>query len=391
MVKQKNAVYPLSADPIHNGHLQNIAVAVNSGLFDKVTVAVGNNPAKKYLFNLNERLSLVERAVYSAGFDGSRVEVLPFSGLLRNYALVNGMDFIIRGSRNSKDFEYEQTLSDFNSEYGLETFILPASVENRTLSSSVVKAIVTEGGLVNKYVHPAVKQALEERIQGLSLLGVTGNMGAGKTTFCQRLVEYAQVGGSLQVSHIDFDKLVHSLYFGDSQLSLQVRQQIERSFGADVFDSSGLNRKKLAGIVFGNNEKKEELSRIIMTPSIIKFEEELRKRKGIVLVDAAYLTEYNMLPLVNYNVILVGCNEEERFRRVLERDKMTRTEVEAKTKAQHPQELKRKIMKEAQEKQGHGFFLEVDSNTEMNLGQILGNIQASFPLFKSGARTNAIA
>jgi pantetheine-phosphate adenylyltransferase len=388
MVRQKNAVYPLSADPLHNGHLHNIGVAANSGMFEKVYVALGNNCNKKYLFSLDERLSLVRKTVYSNGFANDRIVVEPFFGILRNYAREKGAGFIIRGCRNSSDWDYEEVLSDYNGEYGLQTLVLPAPKELRNLSSTYLKSIAIEGGLVHDLVHPSVKQALEEKLRGISLIGVTGNMGAGKTTFCQRLVEYSQATKELEVSHIDFDRLVHSLYFGDSPLNSEVRQQIKESFGEDVFSSQELNRKKLAGLVFGDEGKRKELSRILLVPSMIQLEEELRRRKGIVLVDAAYFTEYNMLPLVNNNVILVNCSEKERFRRVLERDGMGSEELIAKTKAQHSQDLKRKIILEAQKKSEHGFFYEVDSEEEIEFGDVLEKIEASFPMFKSEVREN---
>ncbi|MDD5192185.1 MAG: pantetheine-phosphate adenylyltransferase [Candidatus Nanoarchaeia archaeon] len=389
MVREKSAVYPLSADPIHNGHIYTLAVAANSGLFDKVIVAVGNDCNKNYLFDLDERLFLAKKAVYSSGFEKNKVSVESFYGLLRNYAREQGAKFIVRGCRNSKDWEYEKILGEFNGEYGLQTLIFPASKEFENLSSTYVKSIAAEGGFVHNLVHPSVKQALEERLREVSLIGVTGNMGAGKTTFCEKLVEYSQLNGG-NLSHIDFDKLVHSLYFGDSSLSYEVRKNIRASFGEDVFNSSGLDRRKLAEIVFGDSDKREELSRILMVPSMIKFEEELRQRKGIVLVDAAYFTEYNLLPLVNYNVILVSCDENERFRRVFRRDGINREEIEAKTKAQHSEDLKRKIIREAQDKYNHGFFHEIDSTNGMRLDEIMEKIESYFPLLKSGVRENAI-
>jgi dephospho-CoA kinase len=266
---------------------------------------------------------------------------------------------------------------------------LPSPKELRNLSSTYVKSVVAEGGFVHELVHPAVKQALEERVGGVSLVGVTGNMGAGKTTFCQRLIEYSLSKGGVQVSPIDFDELVRSLYLEDSALGCEVREKIKNSFGEGVFDDGELNRRKLAGIVFGDDGKRKELSEILRVPTMIKFEEELKKRKGIVLVDAAYFTEYNMLPLVNYNAILVSCSEQERFKRVLKRDGMTREEVEAKTKAQHSEDLKRKMIKEAQEKYSHGFFYEFDSTNWVKLDRVLEEIQSHFPLLKSEVRENA--
>src|SRR3989338_2931894 len=114
----KRGIYALSADPIHNGHIYNIKCAMESGLIDELLVAVGVNYSKKTLFNLEERSFLVSKAIYSSGFDEDKVKVGHFDGLLRNYALREGYDFIIRGARHGLDFDYEQTLSCFNGEIG---------------------------------------------------------------------------------------------------------------------------------------------------------------------------------------------------------------------------------------------------------------------------------
>ena len=304
MVKQKTAIYPLSADPVHNGHMQTVRRTVESGFFDKLYVAIGVNPFKKTLFNLDERLFLTKKVVDSAGF-GDKVEVVSFEGLLRNYARSQGINSIVRSYRNGTDAEYESGLASFNEEYGIKTWLLPAEKGNVEISSSMVRAVASEFGFVQNLVHPVVKQALEEKLRGVSLVGVTGCMGAGKSTFCKGLVDYSKSHGDTEVSHIDFDKLVHTLYFEDTPLGLQVKEEIKESFGEDVFAGKELNRRKLAGIVFGDKGKRDELSRILQVPSMIKLEEELRKRKGFVLVDAAYFTEYNMLPLVNNNVCLL--------------------------------------------------------------------------------------
>jgi pantetheine-phosphate adenylyltransferase len=385
MVKQKNAIYPLSADPIHNGHLYNIEVA--SGLFDKVIISVGNNCEKRYLFNLDERLDLARKVVYSSNLDKSKVAVEPFFGLLRNYALENGAGFIIRGCRNSKDWEYEDTLSEFNGEYGLQTLVLPSPNEFKHISSTYVKSIATEGGLVHKLVHPYVKQALEEKITGINLVGVTGNMGAGKTFFCKRLVEYSQANGT-QITHIDFDKLIHSLYSGNSSLNIEIKDRIRENFGEELFDNFELNKKKLAGIVFGNENSRKTLSEILRVPSMVKLEQELKGKKGIVLIDAAYMVEYDMLPLVNFNVIFLSCDEQERYRRVLQRDGINKEELKSKTKAQYDQETKRRIIKKSQEEKNHGFFYEVDSTQEIDFNEVLGNIQSFLPLSKLGGKQN---
>jgi len=382
MAPKTIAVYPLSADPIHYGHLSNVTAAVTSGLFDEVVVALGHNPTKKYLFNLEERLDLAKRTVEAAGLDKTKVRVESFTGLLRNYAILNGADFIVKGCRNGTDWDYENLLSEFNDEYGLQTLVLPAKKELRNLSSTYVKAIAVEGGLVHELVHPATKQALEEKLRGVSLVGVTGNMGAGKSTFCNEIVEYAK-NKDVEIHHVDFDKLVHSLWQGDSPLANKVKEKLVDAFGEGVFDSPELNRKKLAGIVFGDDAKRKQLADIVYMPALLKLEEEVRKMKGVVLVDAAYFTEYNMLPLVNYNVVVVGCEKQERLNRILKRDGLTKEQLEAKVKAQHSPELRKQLIKKAQEKQHYGFYHEVDSTNKVNFEDVLAKLQAYFPLYKS--------
>ncbi|MBT3397996.1 pantetheine-phosphate adenylyltransferase [archaeon] len=382
--EKKFAVYPLSGDPVHNGHVQSLASAVNTGFFDKVYFAMGKNSKKNYLFSLDERLELAKKSVYSAGVDPSKVIIEPFSGLLRNYARRIGADFVVRGSRNAQDFDYEMTLADFNAEYGLQTVILPAAEGNRTTSSSMVKAVVSEGGMVDKYVHPAVKQALEERMNNVSLVGVTGNMGAGKSTFCGGLVDHLRAQGK-DAHHIDFDKLIQAQYTGNSPVNLEVREQIKKNFGRVVFDGDVLNKKKLARRVFRDPDKMEQLSETLRAPALMGIEDSVREMKGVVLLDAAYLTKYGLLSVVNYNAILVGCDEDERLSRVSKRDGLSEEETKIRFQAQQPQDLKKKLILQGQEKFDHGFLYEVDTTGEVDYGAAMKELEKYFPLFKSEA------
>ncbi len=374
MASGKNAVYPISADPIHNGHLHNIRRVYESGLFDRIYVAIGNNAGKRYLFSLEERVALADKVIYSEGFEKEKVVVEPFLGLLRNYARRKGAEIIVRGVRNFSDLEYEEVIADFNGEYGLTTFILPASKEYRNVSSTLVKSIASEGGLVDDYVHPAVKQALEQRLGGRYLVGVTGSMGVGKSYFCKKLSELSR-RGKMKVNHLDFDRMVQSLYLEQSDLGDEVREKIEERFGEGLFGEGGLDRKRLAGIIFGDEHKRLELYEILRVPAKIKLEEQLKSMKGIVLVDAAYLAEYRMLPIVNYNMILLGCGEDERIKRIVARDGMTQEEINARSNAQHPYDMKRKEIIEGQKGFGHGTLIEVDTSKRVDYRKILKELE----------------
>ena len=380
MVNEKTAFYPLSADPFHNGHLYNLRFALETGLFDRIYVGVGFNPVKKYLFSQDERVLLTDKSIASSGLDPNKLVIRPFQGLARNYCYRQGIDVIIRGSRNAEDFQYESDLADYHTKFGLKTFIVPPDRTNST-SSTFVKALAIEAGMTHEYVHPIVKQALEERLRSISLIGVTGCMGAGKTTFCKNLVEYSKTK-DISVNHVDFDRLTQTLYGNEDELSKRVLAELEEYFGSGVFEKEKLNTKVLAGIVFGNKEKREKLAEILAIPSIMRLEDKLRELKGIVLVDAAYFTEYNMLPLVNYNTLLVGCEEKERYSRIFKRNQLTQAELEARVTSQHTHEQKRQITQEAQLKFNHGFFLEVDSSKPINYQVIIDKLNKNFPLFK---------
>jgi pantetheine-phosphate adenylyltransferase len=381
----KNAIYPLSADPIHNGHGYNLSVAVNSGLFDKVYVAIGHNSKKNYTFNDKEREYLAKKAIYSANIPADKVKVGTFTGILRNHARNNGIKTVIRGFRTSFDSDYERLLANFNRQYGLETFVVPSNPLYEDHSSTLVKSVVCEAGLVHDYVHPAVKQALEERMRDYSLVGVTGCMGAGKTTFCKKFSEYANCYG-LKVKHIDFDSLVKSFYTGNSPLDHEVREEIRNNFGDDVFNGEELNTKKLSGIVFGNEKNRYKLAEILNTPSRIRLEDTLYNCSGIVLIDAAYFTEYNLLPWVNNNVILVNCENDERFKRIYNRNKISKEDLEKITYSQHTNIEKRKIITETRRESGHGFFYEIDTTfgtKEEDYDLLIEKIRNNFPILET--------
>jgi pantetheine-phosphate adenylyltransferase len=381
MEVKNNAVYVLSADPMHYGHVHNLEFARDYG-FEKVYVGIGMNPAKKYLFNRDERVMLAKKTLEASGFDLEKFVVEPFRGLARNYAARKGARIIIRGSRNPADFSYEKELSDYHDRFGLTTLIVPAKKETQGMSSSMAKAIAMEAGMTHAYVHPLVKQALEEKLRGYSLIGVTGNMGSGKSRFCKELVEYAKTRGQ-EINHIDFDKLIQSLYFREDGLGERVRTDVKKCFGENLFEKDKLNTKKLAGLVFGDSESRSKLAEILKQPAVMALEEKLLDTKGIVLVDAAYFTEYNMLPLVNNNVLFVNCTEKTRYERILKRDGLTKEELESRVKAQHTPEEKIKIIKQAQEKSKSGFYLEVDSDKEINLQEVFERVSTYFPLFKN--------
>lgn len=154
------AIYPGTFDPITKGHSDLIERATR--LFDQVLVAVAANPGKAPAFSLEERLAMA-RAVLG---DNPRVVILPFSGLLVNFARDHGVSVIIRGLRAISDFEYEFQLAGMNRKLApeIETLFLTPAEQYAYISSSLVREIAALGGDVSPFVHDKIRAELARKL-----------------------------------------------------------------------------------------------------------------------------------------------------------------------------------------------------------------------------------
>ena len=155
----KIAVCPGSFDPVTNGHLDIITRACD--LFDRIYVAVLNNPEKKPLFTAEERVELLKKA--TAHLDIVIFE--QFEGLVVEYAKRRGAVAIVRGLRAVTDFEYELKMASMNHhlDKDVETVFMMTSTEWSFLSSSAVKEVASLGGDISAWVPPCVAEALTEK------------------------------------------------------------------------------------------------------------------------------------------------------------------------------------------------------------------------------------
>jgi pantetheine-phosphate adenylyltransferase len=155
------AVYPGSFDPVTNGHLDIVRRAV--GVFDRLVVAVLENPRKDPLLGLDERVAVLERALADApGLDGRRVVVRSFDGLTVEFCRLVGARFIVRGLRAISDFEIELQLAHNNRRLApeIDTVFFMTALEHAYVSSSLVKEIARFGGTVDEMVPKAAAEAL---------------------------------------------------------------------------------------------------------------------------------------------------------------------------------------------------------------------------------------
>jgi pantetheine-phosphate adenylyltransferase len=150
------AVYAGSFDPITLGHLD--IIRRGAGLFDQVVIGVGDNSAKRYLLQKDQRVALAQEVTR----DLPNVRVGSFDGLLVDFCARIGASVIIRGLRAVSDFEFEFQIGLANRDMapGIETvFLLPAP-RYIFISSSLVKEIFVNGGDVTHYVPAATVAAM---------------------------------------------------------------------------------------------------------------------------------------------------------------------------------------------------------------------------------------
>ncbi len=155
----KIAVYPGGFDPITNGHLDIVRRA--SQMFDRVVVAVASNVDKHPLFDIDERIDMVQKAV--AGLRNVRVDRI--DGLLVNYVRRKRAGVIVRGLRAVSDFEFEFQLALMNRKLDsrIETIFLMTKDEYTFISSRLVKEISQLGGDVSGFVPRGVKRTLANK------------------------------------------------------------------------------------------------------------------------------------------------------------------------------------------------------------------------------------
>ena len=153
------AIYPGSFDPVTYGHLD--VIKRSSKLVEELIVGVLNNNAKTPLFSAEERVRMLKEVTK----DLPNVKIIPFEGLLVDFARKTGAKMVIRGLRAITDFEYELQMAQTNHkmEPEVETVFLTTSLEYSYLSSTTVKEVAAFGGDISQFVPPIVMENIEKK------------------------------------------------------------------------------------------------------------------------------------------------------------------------------------------------------------------------------------
>lgn len=157
--RMTTACCPGSFDPVTNGHLDIIERAAR--LYDRVVVAVVENPSKQPLFELEERVEFLREA--TGHLEG--VEIASFQGLLVRFCRDVGAAVIVKGLRAVTDFDYEMQMAQMNARMGIDTAFMATNPEYSYLSSSLMKEVVGLGGEIDGLVPPKVLERLTEKMR----------------------------------------------------------------------------------------------------------------------------------------------------------------------------------------------------------------------------------
>ena len=162
---KKVAIYPGTFDPITFGHIDVIKKGLK--LFDKIVVAVSDVDNKDYLFESNERIEIVKKALFSdLKLSKKKILVISFTSLTTDLCKRYKSNIILRGLRAVSDFEYEFQLAGMNRKLNnnIETIFLMSDVENQIISSKFVKEIAGLGGNIDRFVTKYAVKMLKYKV-----------------------------------------------------------------------------------------------------------------------------------------------------------------------------------------------------------------------------------
>ena len=160
----KVAIYPGTFDPITYGHIDVIKKTLK--LFDKIVVGVSDVSNKNYLFTAEERINIVNKALFKdLKLSKKKISVISFSSLTTDLCKKYKSNIILRGLRAVSDFEYEFQLAGMNRKLNnnIETIFLMSDVENQIISSKFVKEIVKLGGDIKKFTTKSTIKSLKDK------------------------------------------------------------------------------------------------------------------------------------------------------------------------------------------------------------------------------------
>ena len=163
---KKTAIYPGTFDPITFGHIDLIQKSLK--IVDKIIVAISDSNQKDYLFTSEERIQIVNKALFSdLRFDKKKIKVISFNSLTTDLCKKHKSNIILRGLRAVSDFEYEFQLAGMNRKLNnkIETIFLMSDFKNQVISSRLIKEIIELKGDIRKFTTKSTIKSLKKKYE----------------------------------------------------------------------------------------------------------------------------------------------------------------------------------------------------------------------------------
>ena len=161
---KNNAIYPGTFDPITYGHIDVIKKALK--FVNTLIVAISDTDSKNYFFNAEERMHIVNQALFTdLKLNKKKIKVILFKSLTTDLCKKHKSNIILRGLRAVSDFEYEFQLAGMNRQLNkkIETVFLMSDPDKQVISSDLVKEIAKLNGSVDSFVTKSVKRAIKDK------------------------------------------------------------------------------------------------------------------------------------------------------------------------------------------------------------------------------------
>lgn len=318
----KTALFVGSFDPFTFGHLDIVKRA--SQIFEKVIVAVGNNPDKKYMFSKDERKGFIKESTKNLN-----VEVVDFP----DNTLTTDMAYeynavLIKGVRINADFDYEKMMHEINQIHhaGVETIIFPSHSSLNFISSSAAKQVCQHFGETEKFVSPIVKEALEFKIHKQKRIILTGGIASGKSTIASSI----EFSSAHPMYNIDLDKIAFEILFElQEPLYQRLREELKHELGIKNWC-----REEVSKTVFFDKEKLSVLNEAMRQPMLTRIRNATAKcGAGVVVYNGALILDAGWGFLGNNKIVLLFAEEHDIKTRLRERG-YPEQEIEAKLSSQ---------------------------------------------------------
>ena len=163
---KKTGIYPGTFDPITYGHIDVIEKSLK--IVDKITVAISNGNQKNYLFSIDERIEIVNKALFSdLKFNKNKIKIISFNSLTTDLCKKYKSNIILRGLRAASDFEYEYQLAGMNKKLNsnIETIFLMSDAKNQIISSRLIKEVAELNGDIKKFTTKSTINSLKKKYE----------------------------------------------------------------------------------------------------------------------------------------------------------------------------------------------------------------------------------